>query len=157
MIDSPFYLIQVRSILSTGSLVYGDPPLTFYLLSLFSVLLGDVTLGVKVGVAFFSALSTIPAYFLMKKVGKSVLAGLIAMLLIIFSPSYITMLSNFMKNAVGICWRKQLVSGSNRPHFLSTQTPRTLIRMRLLTQGSIMGRRRRANSVKFPCDSTLEP
>ena len=84
MIDGPYYLIQVRSLLSMGVLVYGDPPLTFYLLSLFSVLLGDIGLGVKVGAAFFSALSTIPAYFLMKRVGKSVLAGLIAMLLVVF-------------------------------------------------------------------------
>jgi len=104
MIDGPYYLIQVRSLLSTGGLVYGDPPLTFYLLSLFSVLLGDTALGVKVGVSFFSALSTIPAYFLMKKVGKSVLAGLIAMLFVVFSAPYIRMLSDFMKNAVGVCW-----------------------------------------------------
>jgi 4-amino-4-deoxy-L-arabinose transferase-like glycosyltransferase len=104
MIDGPYYLIQVRSLLSMGSLVYGDPPLTFYLFSLFSVLLGDIALGVKVGAAFFSALSTIPAYFLMKRVGKSVLAGLIAMLLVVFSAPYIRMLTDFMKNAVGVCW-----------------------------------------------------
>jgi len=104
MIDGPYYLIQVRSLLTTGGLVYGDPPLTFYLLSLFSVLLGDITLGVKVGAAFFSVLSTVPAYFLMKRVGKSVLAGLIAMLLVVFSAQYIRILTDFMKNAVGVCW-----------------------------------------------------
>lgn len=104
MIDGPYYLIQVRSLLTTGGLVYGDPPLTFYLLSLFSVLLGNITLGVKVGASFFCALSTIPAYFLMKKIGKSILAGLIAMLLVVFSAPYIRMLTDFMKNAVGICW-----------------------------------------------------
>jgi len=104
MIDGPYYLIQARSLLTTGGLVYGDPPLTFYLLSLFSVLLGNITLGVKVGASFFCALSTIPAYFLMKKIGKSVLAGLIAMLLVVFSAPYIRMLTDFMKNAVGVCW-----------------------------------------------------
>lgn len=104
MIDGPYYLIQVRSLVTTGKLVYGDPPLTFYLLSFFSVLFGDTTIGVKVGVAFFSALSTIPAYFLMKKVGKNVLAGLTAMLLVVFSGPYIRMLTDFMKNAVGVCW-----------------------------------------------------
>ncbi len=104
MIDGPYYLIQVRSLLTTGSLAYGDPPLTFYLLSLFSILIGDVALGVKVGVSFFCALSTIPAYFLMKRVGKSALAGLAAMLLVIFSAPYIRMLTDFMKNAIGICW-----------------------------------------------------
>ena len=104
MIDGPYYLIQVRSLLTTGGLAYGDPPLTFYLLTVFSLLFGDVSLGVKVGVSFFCALSTIPAYFLMKRVGKSVYAGLTAMLLIIFSAPYIRMLTDFMKNAIGICW-----------------------------------------------------
>ena len=104
MIDGPYYLIQVRSLLTTGGLVYGDPPLTFYLLSLFSVLLGNIMLGVKVGAAFFSALSIVPAYFLMKRVGKGIFAGLTAMLFVIFSAPYIRMLSDFIKNAVGICW-----------------------------------------------------
>lgn len=49
MVDGPYYLIQIKSILTTGSLVYGAPPLTFYLLSIFSFLSGDVTSGLKVG------------------------------------------------------------------------------------------------------------
>ena len=89
MIDGPYYLIQVRSLLTTGGLVYGDPPLTFYLLSVTSALLGDISLGVKVGVSLFSALSTVPAYFLMKKVTKTSFAGITAMLFIIFSAPYI--------------------------------------------------------------------
>jgi 4-amino-4-deoxy-L-arabinose transferase-like glycosyltransferase len=102
MIDGPYYLIQVRSLLSTGELVYGDPPLIFYLLSFFSLLLGDITLGVKVGVSLFCALSTIPVFFLMKRVGKGTMAGIISMLLVIFSAPYIRMITDFMKNAVGI-------------------------------------------------------
>ncbi|PVX27478.1 MAG: hypothetical protein CW716_02090 [Candidatus Bathyarchaeum sp.] len=104
MIDGPYYLIQVRSLLNTGGLVYGDPPLTFYLMSLTSVLVGDVSLGVKVGVSLFSALSTVPAYFLMKKVAKTSFAGLTAMLFIVFSAPYIRTLVDFMKNAIGVCW-----------------------------------------------------
>ena len=38
----------------------------------------------------------------MKRVGKSYFAGVIAMLLIIFSAPYIRMLTDFMKNAVGV-------------------------------------------------------
>jgi len=104
MIDGPYYLIQVKSILLHGKLAYGDPPLTFYLFSIFAVLLGDVMFGVKVGASFFSALTTIPAYFLMKRAGKEVFAGSIAMLLIILSAPYIRMLTDFMKNAIGVCW-----------------------------------------------------
>lgn len=104
MIDCPYYLIQVRGILTTGGLIYGDPPLTFYLLALFSLISGDIMLGVKVGTAFLSALSLIPAYFLMKRVGRSIFAGTTAMLFVIFSAPYIRMLSDFIKNAVGVCW-----------------------------------------------------
>ncbi len=104
MMDGPYYLIQVKSILLDGKLAYGDPPLTFYLFSIFAVLLGDIMFGVKVGASFFSALTTIPTYFLMKRAGKGVFAGSFAMLLIILSAPYIRMLTDFMKNAIGVCW-----------------------------------------------------
>lgn len=104
MIDGPYYLIQVQSLLETGTLVYGDPPLTFYLLTVTTLICGDIMVGVKVGVAFFCALAVIPAYFLMKRVGKSMLAGYLAMLFIIFSPLYLRMVSDFIKNAIGIAW-----------------------------------------------------
>jgi len=99
-IDGPYYLIQVRSLLGTGRLVYGDPPLTFYLFALFALLVGDVALGVKVGVSLFCALSMIPAYFLARRVaGKA--AGYLAMVFVL-SPLYIRMMTDFMKNAVGV-------------------------------------------------------
>ena len=73
-------------------------------MSIPSLLFGDVSLGVKIGVTFFSALSTVPAYFLMKQVGKSKLAGFAAMVFIIFSGIFIRAMSDFMKNVIGICW-----------------------------------------------------
>ncbi len=104
MIDGPYYLIQVQSLLETGTLVYGDPPLTFLLLTFTTLLVGDIMVGVKVGVAFFGALSAIPAFFLMKRVRKSSLAGTLAMVFVLFSPLYLRMLSDFIKNAIGVCW-----------------------------------------------------
>ena len=101
-IDGPYYLIQVKSLLEKGSLVYGDPPLTFLLLALFSLLAGDVMVGVKVGTSFLCALSTVPAYFIMRGVTGRRAAGLYAMLLIIFSAPYVRMMTDFIKNAVGI-------------------------------------------------------
>ena len=47
-IDGPYYLIQVRSILETGLMIYDDPPLTFYLFALFSEFLGGVYNGVVI-------------------------------------------------------------------------------------------------------------
>jgi len=101
-IDGPYYLIQVRSLLETGSLAYGDPPLVFYLFSFFTLILGDVTLGVKFGVAFFSALLTLSMHFLMKRVTGRTSGGYLGMLCLTFSALFIRMMSDFMKNAVGI-------------------------------------------------------
>lgn len=101
-IDGPYYLIQVRALLTRGSLVYGDPPLAFLLLSLFCIITGDLMLGVKVGVSLLCASSAIPAFYLMKRVGKRSLPGFIAMLLLVFSAPYIRMMTDFMKNAIGI-------------------------------------------------------
>ena len=101
-IDGPYYLIQVRGLLTNGELIYGDPPLTFLLLTPFCLLVGDLMTGVEVGVSFLCALSTIPAFYLMKRVGKGSLSGFIAMLLFIFSAPHIRMMTDFIKNAIGI-------------------------------------------------------
>jgi len=103
-IDGPYYIIQVRGLLTSGELIYGDPPLAFILLVPFCLLVGDLMLGIKVGVSFFCALSSIPAFYLMKRVGKGSLPSFIAMLLFIFSAPHIRMMTDFMKNAIGICF-----------------------------------------------------
>ena len=101
-VDGPYYLIQVQSLLGNGVLVYGDPPLAFYLFAFFSLLVGDMTLGIELAVSLFCALSTIPVYFLIRRVTGKVYGGYFAMLLMIFSATFIRMMSDFMKNAVGI-------------------------------------------------------
>ncbi|RLI13150.1 hypothetical protein DRO35_01090 [Candidatus Bathyarchaeota archaeon] len=101
-VDGPYYLIQVRSLLVKGRLVYGDPPLAFYLLALFTLLIGDVTLGIKVGVSLFCALSTLPMYLLVRRITGKTYTGYLAMLLVIFSAFYIRMMTDFIKNAIGI-------------------------------------------------------
>jgi len=101
-VDGPYYLIQVRGLLKDGHLVYGDPPLAFYLFAFFALLPGDLTLGVELGASVFCALAAVPIYFLMKQVSGSRLTGLTAMLLVIFSAPMIRMMTDFMKNAVGV-------------------------------------------------------
>jgi hypothetical protein len=104
-IDGPYYLIQVESLLETGRLTYGDPPLAFLLFASFTVLLGgDTTLGVRVGVALFSALSAVPLYFLVKRIAHMKMAGYTAMLTSIFSAPHIRMMNDLLKNAVGVCF-----------------------------------------------------
>ena len=104
-IDGPYYLIQVESILETGSLVYGDPPLSFYLFTFLTILLGgDITLGVRVGVALFTALSALPTYFLVKKITRLELAGYTAVLVNFISSPHIRLVNDLLKNAVGACF-----------------------------------------------------
>lgn len=104
-IDGPYYLIQVRSILENGNLVYGDPPLSFYIFTIFTLLFGgDITLGVRVGVVLFSALSALPIYFLVKKVTGLEIAGYTAMIVNFFFSPHIRMINDLLKNAVGACF-----------------------------------------------------
>jgi hypothetical protein len=104
-IDGPYYLIQVRSLLETGHLVYGDPPLSLLLFTFFTLLFGgDITFGVRVGVALFSALSAVPLYFLVKRITRLEVAGYAAMLANFFSAPHIRMTNDLLKNAVGACF-----------------------------------------------------
>jgi len=101
-IDGPYYLIQVESLLSSGHLVYGDPPLAFYILAFFSTVMGDVTLGVKVGVAFFGALATIPMYLVVKSVTGRGWSAYFGVAVLLLSASLLRMMSDLIKNAIGV-------------------------------------------------------
>lgn len=48
-IDGPYYLIQIEHIEKTGTMYYGDPPLTFYVLYAIYVIVRNSTLAVKIG------------------------------------------------------------------------------------------------------------
>jgi len=101
-VDGPYYLIQVRSILETGKLKYDDPPLALYIFTLFTLLFGgNLTLGIKVGTAFFSALSAAPFYFWVKKVTKSQIPGYLASLGCILSSLHLLLINSYLKMVVG--------------------------------------------------------
>ena len=101
-IDGPYYLIQVRSILETGVMIYDDPPLTFYLFALFSKFLGDVYNGVIIGVSALAALSAVPIYFFVRKVTGSKLSAIASIILFIYSAYHVRLVADLMKNAVGV-------------------------------------------------------
>jgi hypothetical protein len=101
-IDGPYYLTQVRNLLETGHVVHGDPPLSFMLFAFFTIMSGgDLTLGIRICVAFFGALSSVPLYFWVKKITLSQLSGVVAMLACIFSALHLRLLNDLLKNAVG--------------------------------------------------------
>ncbi|MFQ6124413.1 MAG: ArnT family glycosyltransferase [Candidatus Heimdallarchaeota archaeon] len=101
-IDGPYYLIQVRSLLESGRLKYGDPPLAFLIFTFFTLIVGgDITLGIRVGLAIFSALTALPLYLWMKQITHSPLSGYVAMVACIFSAPHIRLMNDLLKNSVG--------------------------------------------------------
>jgi len=100
-IDGPYYLIQVRSILETGFMTYYDPPFCFYFFSLLALILGDVTVAVKLGTAFFCALTVIPAYLIGRRLTLSPPAAISCATVTSLSPGLISLSGEFVKNAVG--------------------------------------------------------
>jgi len=101
-IDGPFYYIQVNSILHTGTVVYADPPLTFYLFTLFTLIVRNTVAGVIIGSAIFAAITAVSVYFLFRHIFKNEVPAIVASLASAFSAEHIAMSSNLMKNAVGV-------------------------------------------------------
>lgn len=101
-IDGPYYNLQVENILETGWLYKDDTPLVFYFLTLTSFLLGDVTIGIKVGTSILSALIAVPLFYLTRRVTKSWWAGYVAAFIGLFNPLHVRMLDDFFKNIAGI-------------------------------------------------------
>lgn len=101
-IDGPFYYIQVNSILHTGSLVYQDPPLTFYVFTLFTLAASNTVVGVMVGSATFAAAASVAVYLLFKQMFKSNVPAIAAAVVCAISAEHIAMAANVMKNSFGI-------------------------------------------------------
>ncbi len=101
-IDGPYYLIQVRSLLEHGFLKYSDPPLAFGVFSLFTMIcMGDLTLGIRIGLALFSSLCIVPLFFWVKKVTDSAISGYTASTVCLFSAPHIRLMNDLLKNALG--------------------------------------------------------
>lgn len=106
-IDGAFYDIQVRSILQIGYPVSNDPPLAYYLLTLFVILTGNSFLGIKIGMALIGSLLVFPAFLLTecyvkgKNIGSKVPA-LLSAFLVTVNINYFAMIGDFMQNLVGV-------------------------------------------------------
>ncbi len=121
-IDGPYYVVQVSSILSGRGLVYLDPPLAFYMLALFSVVLGNVFAGVKVGSVVLTLLTVYPLYGLVSRITGCRMCGLISCVLFVLNGFLVRMLFDFIKNAIGLLfltlslffYYEWLISGKGR-------------------------------------------
>jgi len=103
-IDGPYYAVQVSHIMKTGKLKYPDPPLTFYVMYLFTLVCNNVFLGVKITTSFMTALSIIPLFFLILHLTGSRIIAVSSSTIYSFSFYLIRMMSDFMKNSIGTLW-----------------------------------------------------
>ncbi len=101
-IDGPYYNIQVKSVLSTGWLFYDDTPFIFYYFAPWALLLGDVTLGIKIGISVLSSLIAVPTFLLTKRLAGDWKAGAIAAFMVLFNPLHMRLLNDLLKNTAGI-------------------------------------------------------
>lgn len=101
-IDGPYYNLQVESIIKTGWLYTEDTPLVFYFFTLLTLILGDITLSIKVGSSMLSSLIAVPTFYLTKRITKIWWAGEVAAFISLFNPIHIRLLDDFLKNIAGI-------------------------------------------------------
>ena len=101
-IDSPYYLIQVRSILRTGMISYPDPPLSFYFFALLTMIIGDSMVAVKLGTVLFCALTVIPSYLIGKRISGSTPAAIASVVAASLSAGLMVMSGQLLKNTLGV-------------------------------------------------------
>jgi len=129
-IDAPYYLMQVHNILHNGYMLYPDPPITFYVLSIITYFIKDEIIAFAFGNALLSTLSVIPIYFLVKKITNSRILAVVSILYILCSANYIRMLGDFVKSQFSILFLGLfLLELYNRER---KQTSRTLLLILLI-------------------------
>jgi len=83
-------------------MAYADPHLAFYAFALFAMLLGDAVAGVMVGSAVFAAATAVAVYLLFRYIFKSELPAIAASVVSAVSAERIGLVTNVMKNSLGI-------------------------------------------------------
>jgi len=122
-IDGPYYLIEVKGILSNGAMIYADPPLTFYVFALIAAVIRSVESSVIAGSALFAAGTSVAVYILLKSIFKSELPAIGAAIASAVAPEHIALSTNLIKNSVGVLFIVGMV------YFLQrTMNPETKMR-----------------------------
>lgn len=98
-VDGYYYAVQMRSLLTSGSLYYPSAPLAFYWLLPFAWIFGPVT-GVKLGAAIGTTLGAIPAYYLLRRMTGRLPEALLAAVLVATSAQGLLLSSEFVKQGI---------------------------------------------------------
>jgi len=120
-VNGAYYLVQVRSFLTTGQLAFREFPLLFWLEALIARLIAalagvgqsaSILLACKITDAVVPALVAIPIYLLAWSWRPSAGGFLVPAVAALFSVLYgsaLVMTSDFQKNAVGMVWLAAMV------------------------------------------------
>ncbi|UJG44197.1 MAG: hypothetical protein K9W46_03215 [Candidatus Heimdallarchaeum endolithica] len=98
--DGPYYDIQVKNILQTGSTASNDPPFVYYYMVPFVVTFGSF-LGIKIAMSLISSLIAVPTFLILnhileKKHSHSTIFSLLGSFLSVFNWYYLRMIEDFM-------------------------------------------------------------
>lgn len=119
--NGAYYLVAVRNILETGSSLYRDFPLVFYLEAMLAFILmkvGAVNMNAAIDLScrlidsIIPALSIIPSYLTVKRLLYKENSLLPKLVISSFSVLYIyffMLVSDFQKNALGLLWLNWLL------------------------------------------------
>lgn len=101
-IDGAYYWVQVRSVLTDFTLAFDDLPLVFWVQALFSFLLSDIPLGVRISDALLPALAAIPVYWFLKDSKHSWLPAVGVLVVLLHPVQLYFFTGDFIKNAAAI-------------------------------------------------------
>ena len=103
-VDGNYYNMQIISILVSGRMIptYEDPPFIFYFFAFLSFLVGNSTIGIKLGVSLLICLMPLPTYFLLEKIFHRPSISLVGCFILVFNPMMIRISGDFLKELGGI-------------------------------------------------------
>ena len=101
-IDGPYYVVQVKYLITHGHQYYLDPPLTFYVMALLYMVVKDFMWAVKLVPILLVPLGIFPIYLLVLRETHSKLLAASASAIYVLNPYTIRLFSDLIKNALGL-------------------------------------------------------
>ncbi len=101
-VDGAFYAGEIKCIISMGYPCLLDSPLPLYLPVLFVLIGADTLLAVKLALALFTSLTTIPVYMISFRATRSHFYAFISSLIYLFNPFTMRLGVEFLKNIVAL-------------------------------------------------------
>jgi Dolichyl-phosphate-mannose-protein mannosyltransferase len=100
-VDGYWYAVQLRSLLETGHLYYGGPPLALWLMAPLAALTDPVT-GAKLGSSLAAAALPVAVYFLARRIAGERAPALLAAALVATSAGAFYLPAEFIKTAIAL-------------------------------------------------------